>query len=234
MATQLSMVVARVACRHARDRHLPCFSASQVMLRAIAGAGHTVFRPPARQHALAHLRARHRQKPTTLRHARYMASLTAIEPAHFTLDDSPCVELERDHGRLLKIVKRRAEEREALKAAVCMLRSGLLFAVIYRMPSQLSEDQSSPEDIPRLKRIRELEELGDAWRDYLDKRQVRSPQPYSTCLHSTMDHESLHTVVSHRNYWIAQRLGPNNALNGGRGADVASECSLLGLNRDIS
>lgn len=66
-----------------------------------------------------------------------------------------------DHARVLRVVQNRVAEREKLTAEV-----NIFFVVPLNYVShflQLSDEMSSPEDIDRLRHIKESERLADAW-----------------------------------------------------------------------
>jgi peptide chain release factor 1 len=70
--------------------------------------------------------------------------------------------LEQDGARILRTVQKRVEERANLLA-------------------QMSEDMSSPEDIKRVRQIRELEPLQLAWDEWETNQQVRP----SSCVYAS-------------------------------------------------
>ncbi|KAF8632676.1 hypothetical protein AX17_004808 [Amanita inopinata Kibby_2008] len=65
---------------------------------------------------------------------------------------APLQQLENQHARLLRVVRKRMEERDSLQ-------------------SQLSEDLSAPEDIKRLKQLKETESLRLVWNEWDQARQ---------------------------------------------------------------
>lgn len=77
--------------------------------------------------------------------------------------------------RILRILEKRVDERKRLLSEVCspsfFLRSMLPVLNIFK----LSEQMSSPEDIVRLKQLKESEPLQAAWDDWTRTREVRPP-----------------------------------------------------------
>ncbi|KAF8989922.1 hypothetical protein BDQ17DRAFT_1372553 [Cyathus striatus] len=97
-------------------------------LRRCARPSHTI---PFRQYAAA-------------AHARKVTANPALDDLH---------KLEREHARLLCVVKRRIEDRA-------------------RLMSELSDEMSSPEDIARLRQISQSAPLQDAWDEWARKREL--------------------------------------------------------------
>jgi peptide chain release factor 1 len=83
----------------------------------------------------------------------YSVTLTPTIPSH-SKSLSAVDQLEQNGARILRTVQRRVEERNDLVASSL-------------------DDISSPEDIKRAKRVKELEPLKMAWDEWQTNRQVR-------------------------------------------------------------
>ena len=68
-----------------------------------------------------------------------------------------------DHARVLRVVQNRVAEREKLTAEVSLLNFFVVRLDHVSHFLQLSDEMSSPEDIDRLRHIKESERLADAW-----------------------------------------------------------------------
>ena len=73
---------------------------------------------------------------------------------------------------IVHYVRRKIEERQKLQSEVCHSSS---WDIRILRPSQLSEDALSDEDIRRVRRIKELEPLQNAWTEWKHAKQVSVP-----------------------------------------------------------
>ncbi|KAJ3508523.1 hypothetical protein NMY22_g16587 [Coprinellus aureogranulatus] len=84
---------------------------------------------------------------------RELPSATAVAAKQAKEKLDPVQLLEQQHGRLLRVVKKRVDERATIL-------------------SQISEDMSSPEDVNRLKQVKEMEPLQNAWDRWAENRKL--------------------------------------------------------------
>lgn len=97
-------------------------------------------------------------------------SFATVQPKEAKLDI--LAKLDADHARVLRAVQNRVAMRAKLQSEVrkCELLPGRFLPL-----QQLSDEMSSPEDIARIRKLRETEELGNAWKAWTETREVRGP-----------------------------------------------------------
>lgn len=78
-------------------------------------------------------------------------------------------QLEHENVRLLRVVKKRVEERNLLLSQVS---THSVYHTHTLIVFQLSEEMSSPEDVLRLKQLKESKALQTAWDEWAQTRQV--------------------------------------------------------------
>ncbi len=109
---------------------------------------------------------------------------------------------------IVQYVRRRIEERQKLQSEVrqCVSLPGQVLTI-----SQLSEDALSDEDIRRVRKIKELEPLQNAWAEWRHAKQV---SVLAVCRHAHVRLTTHPTVVIRGDDTPSERSRPNHAKYG--------------------